>query len=73
MTTWCGLDWFWSNAMGGVKLLVCPEDAMAAEDALSNPSRKTLTCPEWETMRNPYVRNAVPWTSTLESWNQRLI
>lgn len=31
------LDWLWSNAMGGVKLLVCPDDAMAAEDALSQP------------------------------------
>lgn len=31
------LDWFWSNLMGGVKLLVDPEDAVAADAILKQP------------------------------------
>lgn len=31
------LDWFWSNLMGGVKLLVDPEDAKAADEILRQP------------------------------------
>jgi len=31
------LDWFWSNLMGGVKLLVEPEDAATAEEVLTQP------------------------------------
>ena len=31
------MDWFWSNLMGGVKLLVDAEDAAAAEEVLTQP------------------------------------
>ena len=31
------LDWFWSNLMGGVKLLVDAEDVAEAEDVLTQP------------------------------------
>jgi len=31
------LDWFWSNLMGGVKLLVDAENVAAAEDVLTQP------------------------------------
>jgi hypothetical protein len=31
------LDWFWSNLMGGVKLVVDREDLVAAEEVLSQP------------------------------------
>jgi len=31
------MDWFWSNLMGGVKLLVDAEDAVAAEEVLTQP------------------------------------
>lgn len=31
------LDWFWSNLMGGVKLVVDREEAAAAEEILSQP------------------------------------
>jgi hypothetical protein len=31
------LDWFWSNLMGGVKLVVDREDAAVAEEVLSQP------------------------------------
>jgi hypothetical protein len=31
------LDWFWSNLMGGVKLLVDPEDSDAANEILNQP------------------------------------
>ena len=31
------LDWFWSNLLGGVKLVVDREDAAAAEEVLSQP------------------------------------
>ena len=31
------MDWFWSNLMGGVKLLVDAEDAAAAEEVLAQP------------------------------------
>jgi hypothetical protein len=31
------LDWFWSNLMGGVKLVVDREDVAAAEEVLSQP------------------------------------
>lgn len=31
------LDWFWSNLMGGVKLVVDRDDVAAAEDILSQP------------------------------------
>lgn len=36
------LDWFWSNLMGGVKLLVDPEDAAAANDVLAQPIPEQL-------------------------------
>ena len=31
------MDWFWSNAMGGVKLLVDPEEVAAAKEILAQP------------------------------------
>ena len=31
------LDWFWSNAMGGIKLQVNPEDAASADEILNQP------------------------------------
>jgi hypothetical protein len=31
------IDWFWSNAVGGIKLVVKPEDAEAAHEILSQP------------------------------------
>lgn len=31
------MDWFWSNAMGGVKLLVDQEEVAAAEEILAQP------------------------------------
>lgn len=31
------MDWFWSNAMGGVKVLVNREDVAAAEEILAQP------------------------------------
>jgi hypothetical protein len=31
------MDWFWSNAMGGVKVLVNREDVMVAEEILTQP------------------------------------
>ena len=31
------MDWFWSNAMGGVKVLVNREDITAAEEILAQP------------------------------------
>jgi hypothetical protein len=30
------MDWFWSNAMGGIKLIVRQSDAKEAEDLLSH-------------------------------------
>jgi len=39
------LDWFLSNLMGGVKLLVAPEDAEEADDVLKQPTPEHLEVP----------------------------
>jgi DNA-directed RNA polymerase subunit RPC12/RpoP len=33
-----GVNWLWSNAVGGVKVLVSPQDAAAAEEVLAMPA-----------------------------------
>ncbi len=36
------MDWFWSNMVGGVKLLVRPEDFVAASEALNQSTAEEL-------------------------------
>ncbi len=36
------MDWFWSNAVGGIRLQVKPEDVEAAEELLSQPVPSTM-------------------------------
>jgi hypothetical protein len=36
------VDWFWSNAIGGIRLQIRPEDAEAAEEVLSQPASGSI-------------------------------
>ncbi len=42
------MDWFWSNLIGGVKLMVSPADASAAIAILSQPIPEKIETPEGE-------------------------
>src|ERR1051326_3218410 len=42
------MDWFWSNLIGGVKLMVSPEDFDEATAILDQPIPETIETPEGE-------------------------
>src|ERR1051325_1421193 len=42
------MDWFWSNMIGGVKLMVSPEDFDEATAILDQPIPETIETPEGE-------------------------
>jgi len=39
------MDWFWSNAMGGIKVMVKAEDASASDEVLNQPIPEHLEVP----------------------------
>jgi hypothetical protein len=40
------MDWFWSNMIGGIRLMVAPADAQAADEILSQPIPEDLQVPD---------------------------
>jgi len=47
------LDWFWSNLIGGVRLMVSPTDAEVSDEILSQPIPEDLEVPEVGDYRQP--------------------
>ena len=54
------LDWFISNLIGGIKLLVNLEEAKVASEVLDEPVPEVSTSKVWDRTSNPAVRSANP-------------
>ena len=56
------MDWFWANAMGGVKLKVAPDDVERAMEVLNEAIPETLTDEAGE----EYVQPSCPKCGSLD-------
>jgi len=66
------MDWFISNLIGGVKLMVKPEDVDAANDILSQPIPETIDYGSQEQFEQPKCPKCGSLNITFEDLNKPL-
>jgi hypothetical protein len=64
------LDWFWSNAVGGVQLRVAPSDADAANEILMQPIPEGFDVPGVGEYQQPHCPNCQSLDVTFKELNR---